>query len=175
MAARKAKTKAKATAKPRGRAKPKPRAAASAKPRGRAKPKAKAKPRAKATAKRRANPGLVKGVKATPRVQWRPSRKVAEADIARGLGEYRKTHWGHRGKPDRILEADVADTSKPGAFVMLGELVSVAYRTTKAGDPPNCVYEHTFERPYPILAYSRDRLLVIAGGKYTISKRGIVG
>lgn len=57
----------------------------------------------------------------------------------------------------------------------VGVLRGLRYRTSKLGDPPNSIYEHEFEQTKPILAYDRSSMLIIAGGGYRITWRGIVG
>jgi hypothetical protein len=94
------------------------------------------------------------------------SRKLARA-------EYEAKHWGSRGGrgPERLRVAD-----GKGNLVLLGDLIQVVYRTRKADDEPEGVdYEHEFKRPHPRLAYDSHGLLVIAGGTYRISDRGIIG
>ena len=98
-----------------------------------------------------------------------------------GRREYAVTHWGERGE---ISQRDLL-TPDPtsGTLVELGELISVTYRTKKGGDDDATDYEHHFEprRPTssakrPVLAYlAGDGGLVICGGNYRVTKRGIEG
>lgn len=98
-----------------------------------------------------------------------------------GRREYVRTHWGERGTVAK-RELRAPDPSS-GTLVELGELISVTYRTTKGGDDAATDYEHHFEprRPTssakrPVLAYlAGDGGLVICGGNYRVTKRGIEG
>lgn len=93
-------------------------------------------------------------------------------EIDRGVRDYRIKHWGTRGAY-RAQRLSCADPSQ-GPLVELGQLVSVTYETTKAGDPPGTWYTHEFTRPLPVLAYSSGGL-VVCGGHYRVTWRGIVG
>ena len=97
---------------------------------------------------------------------------VVESAVTEAQRAYRQTHFLARGdEPQTIARA--ADPS--GVLTRLGLLVGIQYLTTKAGDPPNSIYNHAFENP-PILCFnSPERLLVIAGGSYKVTWRGIVG
>jgi hypothetical protein len=95
-------------------------------------------------------------------------------ELHAALRDYRVKHWGAKGR-EEVTSGRVADPTS-GILGTLGELVSVVYQTTKAGDPPRSEYEHEFEQPRPILGYvRRSGLLVIGGGNYRVSVRGIVG
>lgn len=95
-----------------------------------------------------------------------------EDERAAARHAYRMTHFGSRGaEPTERLR--VADPR--GTLVHFGRLVSLTYLATKAGDPPGSLYEHEFKE-LPVLAFNQpERLLVIAGGSYRITLRGIVG
>jgi hypothetical protein len=99
-------------------------------------------------------------------IKTRPTTK-AEATKA-----YIETHGDFdHGKPDRMLR--VAEPHEQ-RFVEMGPLYAVTYEADKEGKVE--LWEHKFSRPKPILAFSpRSGLLVIAGGKYTVTKRGIEG
>jgi hypothetical protein len=84
---------------------------------------------------------------------------------------YRLTHWGLGGK-GKLEALKCADPSF-GVYTLLGKLVSVVYATEKRGDGGPAEYEHEFSRPLPELLYS-DGGLVIAGGAYRVTARGIV-
>lgn len=88
--------------------------------------------------------------------------------------EYVLTHWGARGEtPDRKLRC--ADSSEL-FFTQLGVLRQVQYETRKGVLRPVELFEHDFLRPYPVLCFSpSSRLLLIAGGGYTVTSRGIEG
>jgi len=87
--------------------------------------------------------------------------------------DYKRTHWGDRGrKKAPVLK--VADPGE-GVGVELGSLVQVVY-ATKKGRGPVEEFEHDFGEPQPRLLYSvRSRLLLVAGGAYSVDWRGIVG
>lgn len=88
--------------------------------------------------------------------------------------EYVRTHWGQEGhrRPERLRAAILAEGAD---LILLGDLVSCVYRTRKGIDAEPTDYEHAFATPRPRLAYTPGGLLVIAGGRYTISERGIIG
>jgi hypothetical protein len=87
---------------------------------------------------------------------------------------YAKTHWGKTGNGRSLnLEAvDVCDAE----LVTLGTLREVVYETVKGGDGGPTEYEHAFSRRKPpLLVYcQRSQKLVIAGGEYRVTWRGIV-
>jgi len=92
-------------------------------------------------------------------------RVVSERDAVR---LYRRFHWGRTpDKCQRItLPLDNGDR-----VIQLGELVAVKYRTG---------WEefdrlHDFEGELPVLTYSPKGCLIVLGGEYHISARGIIG
>jgi len=96
------------------------------------------------------------------------SRRTARA-------EYRKVHWGEAGTDGvRVLEMASAGEE---TFVVLGELVSVTYRTSK-GHEGTVDWEHEFGEngTLPVLVFGeRSKRLGVAGGAYTVTRRGIEG
>lgn len=98
----------------------------------------------------------------------RTSGKAARAS-------YKVTHWGQEGR--RGAEAlRVARFTDGDALPALGDLVSLVYRTRKGFDVELVEYEHAFATPLPRLVYDpKSGLLLIAGGKYRVGERGIVG
>jgi hypothetical protein len=104
-----------------------------------------------------------------------PSATVAEAKE-----EYRRVHWGERGT------YDVANIWAPnpvaGVPVDLGVLRRIDYETTKGGDPERTIYFHHFGKRgekgdgegCPVLAFNKGGLLIL-GGSYRVTERGIVG
>jgi hypothetical protein len=88
---------------------------------------------------------------------------------------YREAHWGIGAKRSDVF--DVGNPKDNRTLIALGELVAVTYGTVKGGDGNRMTdYVHTFERKRPMLCYgSKDGLLYVAGGDYTVQKRGIVG
>jgi len=93
---------------------------------------------------------------------------------AAALKMYERSHWGQTGAVDWRKFA-VADPFHDQT-VELGQLVSIVYRTKKGRDRELTDYEHDFRKELPRLAFTLEgRLLVIAGGSYRVSERGIVG
>jgi len=103
------------------------------------------------------------------------TRAELEAAEKRARRDYRVTHWGLGGeKATRSLEC--VDVCREGPLVELGQLVSVVYLTRKLGDRGPTEYEHDFSGSLPVLAYSGEgKRLVVAGGSYRVTPRGIVG
>lgn len=103
----------------------------------------------------------------------KPFRVLSGKDAAR---LYRHLHWGASEGPPKSVEMRIADTTRP--LVDLGALTAVEYATAKGADGFS-VYRHDFGGDdgsfLPVLAVSADRRLVIAGGTYTVTKRGIIG
>jgi hypothetical protein len=98
---------------------------------------------------------------------------VGHDEDQRALAEYRRTHWG-LGGVRRVRELLAPDPTA-GTLVELGRLVSVVYETRKLGDLERTEYEHDFgPRGRPILAFNASGL-VIVGGRYRVTTRGIVG
>lgn len=99
-----------------------------------------------------------------------PPRDAREA----ARRSYVRTHWGHPGdEPDRALV--VADPSEH-FFAVLGELDSLTYEAAKGRFSRANLWQHEFGTPRPVLCYSpTSGLLVIAGGRYTVTRRGIEG
>ncbi len=97
-------------------------------------------------------------------------RSLSEAEK-----EYRASHWGLSGEANtRKL---VAPDPRHGVATLLGELVAVTYCTMKLGDSEPTNYEHDFGtrgKGLPWLAYN-DTGLLILGGAYAVTYRGIVG
>ncbi len=63
-------------------------------------------------------------------------------------------------------------------LVEMGVLVRLTYEARKDDGPAAgrlAHHVHDFSGPRPVLAYTQDGLLVIVGGRYTVTPRGIVG
>ncbi len=77
----------------------------------------------------------------------------------------------------RILES--VTTRKYGGTKYLGQLTDIIYWSDKCIDAESCRsaadYHHRFEPEYPRLSLNPGELLLIEGGSYTLSRRGIVG
>lgn len=93
------------------------------------------------------------------------------SDARAGLA-YVVTHWGHPGQ--RKTTTQPAANPSFGTYTALGKLKAVVYETNKLGDGLS-EYEHEFDAPYPVLAFNAaTKKLIIAGGRYTVTARGIV-
>lgn len=79
--------------------------------------------------------------------------------------------WGREAA--ELLEVDAPHVAAPVIY-RLGDLVEVAYCTAK-GDEPITIYEHTFRKHLPTLAATPEGELVIVGGDFKVTARGIVG
>ena len=102
------------------------------------------------------------------------SARPSALEVARAKVGYRVKHWGLGGR-GKLQAVRCADPSR-GVYTLLGELVAVSYATEKGGDGGPAIYDHEFSRPLPELLYSESgEGLVIAGGKYRVTARGIVG
>lgn len=99
-------------------------------------------------------------------------KKKAKNPNVPGEGKYREVHWGEKGPVAERRRQVPNPHDLP--LIELGELVSVTYRTKKGGDRTLTDYEHEFEGPLPLLVFNKGGL-IIAGGKYKITTRGIVG
>jgi hypothetical protein len=108
-------------------------------------------------------------------------RLVAKGDLLRGrLPEYRfsrapgyrGTHWGSGG--DHARGRGVAGDPR-GRLHLLGTWREVAYEATKTGYPAGSVFRHAFKSPPPAITYTDEGKLVIVGGKYRVTMRGIEG
>jgi hypothetical protein len=98
------------------------------------------------------------------------SRKRRPA-VERAAGEYRAFHWGD--EPDAIVHARAPVVTPKMVLTELGTLVWVVYETAKGGETYE--WEHPFEGTRPVLASTPGGRLVVVGGSYRITPRGIVG
>src|SRR5205807_1494549 len=98
------------------------------------------------------------------------SRSASERVVEAAIRQYKRDHWGASG-PRGVRALSAADPRI--LSIELGDLVAVIYRTKKGGDRELTDYEHHFARPFPVLSYNETGL-IIAGGKYHVTKRGIV-
>jgi hypothetical protein len=101
------------------------------------------------------------------------SSPVAKAAArAQARLRYVATHWGLT--PKEFEEATAPDPDAE-PLTGLGELIAITYRTHKGhkrGLAPD--WTHKFEKSRPILAYHSGGLIIV-GGDYHVSARGIVG
>jgi len=91
-------------------------------------------------------------------------------DSARAAKFYEQFHWGDQ--PRELVESSAGAVGPDTVLVQLGELAEVAYEATKGGE--HAVWVHAFRNPRPVLAYSMTGQLVIAGGGYRVTARGII-
>jgi len=104
---------------------------------------------------------------------------VAADELERRRVELQQIYEGtHEGAlPPRELRVMGAPSPFQADLVELGALVSVTYRTIKGKGRRERYHdwEHEFgPRVLPVLAFN-DQGLVILGGKYKVTPRGIVG
>lgn len=99
------------------------------------------------------------------------ARDLADAvDEARRI--YERFHWDD--EPDELVETDRVPSLEDGdVLVVLGELVRVDYATHKGDD--DAIWYHEFAHRRPQLCLAPDGRLVIVGGDYRVTRRGIVG
>lgn len=104
------------------------------------------------------------------------SKEEDRRKLRAAQARYERLHWGEPAPRD--LSTWLLPDPRKGPLVELGVLLAVEYETEKTGDGLS-VYRHDFGdkrgRGCPVLAVTSDRRLVIAGGKYTVQSRGIVG
>lgn len=94
----------------------------------------------------------------------------AEEEAAR---EYARFHWGR--EPERLRRGSTAAVTPSTVLTACGRLVRVAYETQKGHDGEPVVYVHDFEENLPWLCYTKSGKLVVVGGSYRVTRRGIVG
>lgn len=85
--------------------------------------------------------------------------------------DFKAFHWGN--KSTEILAASVPDIRPGDVLVVLGELATVEYDTAKGDEDGR--YVHPFEDDRPLLCCTKEGRLVIVGGSYRVTPRGIVG
>jgi len=90
--------------------------------------------------------------------------------VEAALKQYKRDHRGQDG-PRGVRGFRAADPRI--LSIELGDLIAVIYRTKKGEDTRLTDYEHHFARPFPVLSYNHTGL-IIAGGKYHVTERGII-
>lgn len=100
------------------------------------------------------------------------TKATKRANPESGARKYTRLHWGLAG--NGRTSATTAPDPKAAPLVLLGDLVSVVYRTAKGADGLS-EYEHEFGATMPKLLVNREGGLIIAGGRYTVTTRGIEG
>lgn len=95
----------------------------------------------------------------------KPARRSSAANVTRAARLYQSFHEAAPTKVQRVKHRDVREA------MALGRLESVTYQT-----PDGKLYRHRFlGAARPILAASHDgRQLVVLGGRYRMTWRGIV-
>lgn len=96
---------------------------------------------------------------------------MSRRQLDRAADDWRAFHWGD--EPSEIIDADVYRPNPREVLTVLGKLKRVDYETPKAGEL--AIWWHEFSRPCPYLAASESGKLLIVGGRYRITPRGIVG
>lgn len=96
-----------------------------------------------------------------------------DPEDARPEGQRTFERWHQSHGPDQIGSLEVPDS----VGVPVGRAVRIGYKSDKFGGK-TAAYEHDFESPFPkVYATRKDnpKALVIVGGGFTVSPRGIVG
>jgi hypothetical protein len=88
----------------------------------------------------------------------------------RACRRYKRFHWGRDADGTALWRAPLVRPHD--VLVELGELVEVAYLTTK---DESATWVHPFEARRPVLASTPSGRLVVVGGSYRITSRGIEG
>jgi hypothetical protein len=106
---------------------------------------------------------------------------AARSSPGKASAEYKRTHWGDIGTGKHV----VGVATRIASLAELGPVRNIVYTTRKGGDPAGELvdYDHTFGRDRPILfehschepKCPERGQLVIAGGGYRVTERGIVG
>jgi hypothetical protein len=91
--------------------------------------------------------------------------------MARAAADYDYMHWGD--DPDGIVVAEAPLVLPGESLAELGELEIVEYSASKGGR--HYQWWHEFEGEKPRLCVTEARELVVVGGSYTVTERGIVG
>lgn len=86
---------------------------------------------------------------------------------------YEAFHWGLPEDSETRAEHH-GDVGEGERLIVAGELVSLTYYTEKGDEGPGN-YKHKFEEPRPLLTYKQNGSLIITGGAYRVTARGIVG
>lgn len=109
--------------------------------------------------------GLLSQCRAVVPKHGNPVRVASWAEKA-----YSNFHWG--AEPDEVIEAEGPTLSRNETLCGLGELVELTYRTSKGDGLAD--YRHKFRPERPLLTYKQNGCLIVIGGGYSITARGIV-
>jgi hypothetical protein len=92
--------------------------------------------------------------------------------MIRARRDFEAFHWGDEST--EILDAQAPELHEGDVLVVLGKLRAVEYDTAKKGQ--DATWCHQFdEDDQPRLCATADGQLVIVGGSYRVTPRGIVG
>lgn len=99
-------------------------------------------------------------------------RLAALLDLVEAADElHTDFQWGREA--EEAIEVDAPHVAAPVLY-RLGDLVEVAYQTQKGSDEI-AIYVHEFRPSLPTLAATPEGELVIVGGDFRVTRRGIVG
>lgn len=109
-----------------------------------------------------------------------PGLEAYAADVLEALADeagradskFERFHWGRQAQGSRVVK--VPRIAPGEVLYQLGDLTEIAYDTQK-GSPEWVRWVHEFKRPLPALATTQAGKLVIVGGGYRVTERGIVG
>lgn len=85
--------------------------------------------------------------------------------------QYDSIRWGQ--EPDALIASEAPAVQAGEVLPVLGVLEQVEYSGTKAGE--YFLWYHQFDPDKPYLCVNREGKLVIVGGSYVVTERGIVG
>jgi hypothetical protein len=92
-------------------------------------------------------------------------------DAQRADKRFSRFHWGDRAAGVTVSHAPIVLPDE--VLTVLGTLDRVDYETKKAGE--RAIWYHNFETTRPVLAHSSAGKLIIVGGSYRVTARGIEG
>jgi hypothetical protein len=84
---------------------------------------------------------------------------------------FARFHWGDRAAGVTVGHAPIVLPDE--VLTVLGVLDRIDYATTKAGE--RAIWYHHFKRQKPKLAHTAAGRLIIVGGSYRVTARGIEG
>jgi hypothetical protein len=93
------------------------------------------------------------------------------ADAHKAEQRFDRFHWGDEASGVVVGEAPLVLPDE--VLTVLGTLDRIDYETHKAGE--HAIWYHNFESERPILAHTAAGKLVIVGGSYRVTARGIEG
>lgn len=114
---------------------------------------------------------------------WRDAEKLGIASqlaeladrAVRTLGDaesrYDSIRWGQ--EPDGVLVVEAPSVAPGETLTVLGTLEYVEYSGRKNG--PDTLWLHGFKKAKPLLCVNAESRLIVCGGDYRVTERGIVG